>query len=167
MKHQEHNPRLNKNKKRLCYSINDFHSSYKKSRKAIDHLDKKDYTRIMKRVFAEIAEYSIKERRPYNPKIGLGRFGVVKRKCKTTSINWKASKEHGKHIFYRNSHTNGHYFRWHWERTTKCNLRGKKLYSFSVVPRIKDMLHNHIMKLEGDPYSKPYDTLTNLPPYEN
>lgn len=167
MKHQGQDRRLNKNKKVLCYSINDFHPSYKNSRGSVSHLNKADYSRIMKKVFSAIAEYAITERRPYNPKIGLGRFGVVKRKCKTTSIDWKETKEHGKHIFYRNSHTDGHYFRWHWEKTTKCNLRSKKLYSFSVVPKVKELLHNHIMKLENDPFSRPYDTLTNLPPYEN
>jgi hypothetical protein len=168
MSHQEPPHKLNKDKRHLCYSLNDFHKKYAKERKKIEHLSKKDYFRILKKIFLNIAIQTMKGGRPFNPKVGLGRFGIIKVKSNNTTINWKETVKHKRHILYKNSHTNGFFFRWVWEKnTSKCNFKNKRYYSFSVVPAIKKLLHEHIMEKEEDPYQRPFDALTQLPPYEN
>jgi hypothetical protein len=164
---QEQTLKLNKDKKHLTYSIGDFYEKYSQDRKDIDHLSRKQYIRIIKRLFKLIALDIIKTTVPFNPKVGLGRFGIVKRSNSRKGINWKLTKKLGKKIYYTNAHTNGNYFRWHWEKGPKCYFNNKKFYSFSVVRSLKKELSNYIMQREKDPTLKPYDALSQLPPYEN
>jgi hypothetical protein len=90
---------------------------------------------------------------------GIGDFAVLKRmpkRIKTLKdgrevvglpINWKKSKEHGKKIFFLNSHTEGYKFKWKWfyktARFKYCDIWNFKPY------RITSRLLNHFLKQEG------------------
>ena len=167
MKHQEQTLKLNKNKLTLCYSLSDFYDKYAEERSLVRSLDRKQYLSALKQVFALIAQAMIETNRPYNPKVGLGRFGIVKRNPRKRKVDWNLSKIHDKIIYHRNSHSEGCYFRWHWEKSNKCFFRNKTLYSFSPVRSLKKSLYEHIIKLDKDPTKKSYDALRELPPYEN
>lgn len=167
MNHQEQILKLNKNKRVYGFSITDFYDDYATDRKDIKHLTRQQYCRIMKKLFREMAREIMHTLVPYNPRIGLGRFGIVKQLRKTKPIDWKLTRQLGKVIYHKNSYTNGNVFKWHWEKKHKCFFANKGLYTFTPVRSLKRELASYIKGLDKDPTKKPFDALTHLPPYEN
>lgn len=167
MKCQEQILKLNKDKTLLSYSVNDFYKKYKKERRDVRHLTQKQYRKAILKVFYYISQDIIETGIPYNPKVLIGRFGIVKRKSKNKVVDFKKTKEIGKTVYFTNLHTSGYYFRWFWEKfTSKCRFKNKRYYKFVRNRNLKKRLHKHIMKLSNDPYSKDYDCLSQLPIYE-
>lgn len=73
---------------------------------------------------------------------GFGCFTITKKKRKITktnpkdgkeyvnlAVNWKASKETGKKVYYFNHHTDGYNCKWYWQRKT-AHLYKAQLWSF-------------------------------------
>lgn len=158
---------LNKDKHHLTYSLNDFYKVYKNERKDDPHLTRKDYVKAMKRIFELIADEMIYEKNPYNPRVGLGRFGIIKKKSGRRQLDYPKTLELGKPVYHTNRHTGGYHFEFKWEKMSyKCNVRNKKYYRFKPVKAVKKKLATHIKELANDPYKKGYDCLSQLPVYE-
>jgi len=153
-----------------AYTIYDFYNSYEKEYKTLNNrLSRKEYTKIIKHIMLLIREEIIKNNKVYRPNNLIGRFGIVKRKRKTgesnkLGINWKESIKYNKYIYHLNKHTDNCYFRWTWEKNSHhCRFRNKSLYNFRPVRQSKRMLAKYINNRADDPYTKPYDCLTELP----
>lgn len=90
---------------------------------------------------------------------GFGDFMVAKKKKKryktlpdgtervNLSINWKATREEGKYIYYLNDHTEGYNFYWRWEP------KSARFYNSSIwyfkPSRISSRLITHYLSQPG------------------
>lgn len=90
---------------------------------------------------------------------GFGDFMVGKKKKKrykilptgeekiNLSINWKATKEHGKYIYHTNVHTGGFNFYWRWEPRT-ARIYQAHIWRFKAS-RITSRLLTHYLNQSG------------------
>src|SRR6266496_254355 len=90
---------------------------------------------------------------------GFGEFTICKRRRKTTRINkegkelsnrpinWKKTKELGKHIYYLNFHTSGYSFKWKWFANNSRRFKYAEIWVFKPS-RFSSRLINHYLQEE-------------------
>lgn len=76
------------------------------------------------------------------------------------SIDWKKTKELGKHVYHLNYHTSGYKFRWVWFRG-KASFKHKDIFSFKPN-RVPSRKLAQYLKLTNSPYIELYRTWDKL-----
>lgn len=146
------------------YKIRDFYRYYRQQYKLKQEkakflgkapqyvVDYKLYCKIIRDFNKMLSEEIINNSAVYKIPAGLGYFRIEKKKMpvailsstKNLKVDWAQSMKHKKLIYHLNDHTDGHRFRWHWNKY-KVRIPNKTAYSFIPTRGNKRALA-HILK---------------------
>lgn len=121
-----------RNKK--SYTIRDMYKTYRKINKEVSYVR---FKRILDKCNKIILDALLMRSELIKMPCGLGYIGICKYKHKTftdksLSVDYKATKEYGKHIYHLNEHSDGYKYRLYWSKQPRVFSDIYK-YSLSLV----------------------------------
>lgn len=156
--------RVSKKRKELykyTYTTNDFYYTLPDEIKS--KIIKSQYVSIMKDYFEDFVNRVILNRERINISKLLGTHRMRKYKLKglrRPSIDYAKTKLHDTLILHNNSHTNGFYFSWYWDKRDIKKLKHSAIYGFDLQPKQARKIAKEIFRCAKDPYTKDYDALS-------
>jgi len=113
-----------------CKTLTDAYAEYKESAKGKFVISYSDYVKICYAANKKIVEHIQNGgyfKMPYN----VGDLDIKKRKVNYNNlkIDFAEFNRTGKKIMLLNEHTDGWYFKYHWDKKL-CNIKGNFFYSF-------------------------------------
>lgn len=71
-------------------------------------------------------------------------------------VDWEATKKYNRKMYHLNSHSDGYYFKFFWDKR-KGSRHGGNIYKFYPNREHRHYLSHYIKKCARDPYVKDYD----------
>lgn len=158
-------------KKHLTYTVSDFYNDYKKERKDLNVcLSRSVFIKVVKQALREIAKLIIREKFHFRLPFMMGVIRIQKKhrpsELDHCSIDFNKTKKIGKTVRHLNTHSNGDYFKWKWEKTRRtCYFTNQGFYTFRAVRDEYEReigtrgLAAWVKKCSKDPYMKDYTAL--------
>jgi hypothetical protein len=156
--------RVSKKRKELykyTFTLNDYYYTLDESIRST--LSRPAYINIMKDYFEDFVNRVIINRERLHISKTLGVHRIKKSKTpgmRPPKIDYNKTKQHNTLIFHNNSHSNGYYFQWFWDKRTIKKLAHSQIYTFDLQPKQAKKIGKEVFRCNKDPYIKDYDALS-------